>query len=163
MPFLKTKFPTYHAFASASLKEVYGDSLDKGQKFEANTLGTGIFWNEGNDDSGQPIFKFQALERLVQVAPAFGIAVTDVNGDGAPDLCFAQNFHSPQIETGHYDGGLGQVLINGGKRAFSSPPRRYQRRGACPGIAKPRRRPTSITTACRISSSPPITTPPPPC
>lgn len=122
MPFLKTKFPTYHAFASASLKEVYGDSLDKGQKFEANTLGTGIFWNEGNDDSGQPRFKFQALERLVQVAPAFGIVVTDVNGDGAPDLCLAQNFHSPQIETGHYDGGLGQVLINGGNRAFSALP-----------------------------------------
>ena len=122
MPFLKTKFPTYHAFASASLKEVYGDSLDKGLKLEANTLGTGIFWNEGNDAAGKPTFKFQPLERIVQVAPAFGIAVTDVNGDGAPDLCFAQNFHSPQIETGHYDGGLGQVLLNAGNRAFKALP-----------------------------------------
>ncbi|MDB6069754.1 MAG: repeat protein, partial [Verrucomicrobiales bacterium] len=122
MPFLKTKFPTYHAFASASLKEVYGDSLEKGQKFEANTLGTGIYWNEGNDANGDPQFRFQPLERIAQVAPAFGIAVSDVNGDGSPDLCFAQNFHSPQIETGHYDGGLGQVMINNGKRSFSPMP-----------------------------------------
>ena len=132
MPFLKTKFPTYHAFASASLKEVYGEALEKGQKFEANTLGTGIYWNEGNDPAGQPIFKFQALERLVQVAPVFGIAVSDINGDGQPDLCLAQNFHSPQIETGHYDGGLGQVLLNQGKRRFAALP------AGASGLALPR-------------------------
>ena len=118
MPFLKTKFPTYDLFAKASLDQVYGDKLKTADRFEANTLGTGIFWNEGNDAKGVPKFRYQALDRLAQVSPTFGIAVADFNSDGQPDLFLAQNFFGPQIETGHYDGGLGQLLLNRGKGVF---------------------------------------------
>ncbi|HEV7867227.1 MAG TPA: FG-GAP-like repeat-containing protein, partial [Chthoniobacteraceae bacterium] len=122
MPFIKDKFPTYHAFALASLVDVYGPALDKADKFEANTLGTGIFWNDGADAQGRPVFRYQALDRIAQVAPAFGISTSDVDGDGRADLLLAQNFHSPQIETGHYDGGLGQLLMNRGNRTFEPIP-----------------------------------------
>ena len=57
----------------------------------------------------------EQLGRIAQVAPSFGIAITDFNADGLPDLFLAQNFHSAQIETGHYDGGLSQILLNRGK------------------------------------------------
>ena len=122
MPFIKEKFPTYNAFALASLSDVYGSALEKAEKFEANTLGTGIFWNEGTGSDGQPVFKYQPLDRIAQVAPAFGTVAADVDGDGLTDLLLAQNFHSPQIETGHYDGGLGQLLLNRGKRHFEPVP-----------------------------------------
>jgi enediyne biosynthesis protein E4 len=104
MPKLKQKFPTYEQFAKATLTQVYGDKLDKALKLEANTLGSGVFVNDGGK------FTFQPFDRLAQVSPVFGIAVADFNGDGVTDVFLAQNFHSPQIETGHYDGGLGQLM-----------------------------------------------------
>jgi hypothetical protein len=116
MPFLKKKFPTYDTFAKATLDEVYGDKLKEADKFEANTLGSGIFFNEGSDANGVPKFRYMALERIAQIAPSFGLVVADFDGDGLNDLMLAQNFHSPQIETGRYDGGLGQLLLNQGKR-----------------------------------------------
>lgn len=122
MPFIKSKFPTYETFAKASLRDVYGDKLDKADKYEANTLGTGIFFNEGNDAAGMPKFRYEALDRLAQIAPTFGIVITDFSADGYPDLLLAQNFHSPQIETGRYDGGLGQLLLNDGKGHFTPVP-----------------------------------------
>ncbi len=115
MPGLKKLFPTFEKFAKATLEDVYGDTLKQAEKWQANTLGTGVFWNEGNDANGNPKFRYEALERIAQVAPSFGIAITDFNADGLPDLFLAQNFHSAQIETGHYDGGLSQILLNRGK------------------------------------------------
>ncbi len=116
MPFIKDKFKTYHAFASATLKEVYGTRLDTAEKFEANTLGTGIFWNDGG---ASPTFRYEALDRIVQVAPVFGLSVADFTLDGHLDLFAAQNFHSAQIETGHYDGGLGQLMLGDGGGKFT--------------------------------------------
>ncbi len=114
MPFIKQKFPTYETFAKATLQDVYGDKLDGADKFEANTLGTGIFWNDGGK------FRYTPLERLAQIAPSFGLAIADFDRDGRNDLVLAQNFHSPQIETGRYDGGVGQLLRNAGKGEFTA-------------------------------------------
>ena len=116
MPFLKQKFPSYETFAKATLTEVYGDKLKEAERREANTLGSGIFWNDGGR------FRYEAFERLVQAAPVFGMAVADFDGDGRPDLFLAQNFHSPQIETGRYDGGVGQLLLGRGGRKWEAVP-----------------------------------------
>lgn len=111
MPLLKTKLKTFHNFASASLEALY--PLEQGTRWEANTLQSGILINGGN---GQ--FSFQPLPRLAQIAPAFGVILTDIDGDGALDCVLAQNSYSPQRETGHMDGGLSLLLKGDGRGQF---------------------------------------------
>ena len=111
MPLLKTKLKTFHNFASASLEALY--PIEQGTRWEANTLQSGILINGGN---GQ--FSFQPLPRLAQIAPAFGVILTDIDGDGALDCVLAQNSYSPQRETGHMDGGLSLLLKGDGRGQF---------------------------------------------
>ena len=115
MPFLREKFPTFHKFASASLNDIYSDAkLSSAVHLTATTLDTGIFWNDGAR------FTFAPLPRLAQLAPVFCIAVLDANADGHLDLVLAQNFHGPQRETGHMDGGLSVLLTGDGTRHFTA-------------------------------------------
>jgi hypothetical protein len=119
MPFLKTKFPTYHAFASATLQEVYTpEKLEKARKYSATELDSGVYLNLGPGNAGDPQFEFVPFDRIAQVAPSFGLAVSDFNADGHADIFLAQNFLNAQIETGHYDGGLGQLMLGDGKGRF---------------------------------------------
>ena len=114
MPFLKNKTPKFHDFASATLSELYEESLEKAQRFEANTLASGVLINDGRGR-----FEFRELPGLAQAAPVFGIAVSDFDADGNPDLFLAQNSHAPQVETGHMDGGVGVLLLGSGDGRFS--------------------------------------------
>lgn len=118
MPFLKTKFPTFHDFASSNLKQIYSpDKLKSAQTFQANTLASVIMLNDGNAR-----FTVKPLPRITQISTARGIIVTDVNHDAKPDIVLAQNFFGPEPETGHNDGGVGQILINTGQANFSPLP-----------------------------------------
>ena len=114
MPFLKQKFPTFHAFGSASLQELYTqERLNRAQQFKANTLETGVLWNEGEFQ-----FHFEPLPALAQVAPSMSAQVADLDADGHLDIALAQNFYGPQRETGHMDGGVGLVLLGKQKGRF---------------------------------------------
>lgn len=113
MPHLKDRFPTFHSFAQSSLQEIYSETkLNQAEHYTANTLDTGVFWNDGGK------FTFRPLPRIAQASPVFGIAVMDVNSDGRMDLVLAQNFFQPQNETGRFDTGLGQLLLNQGGQDF---------------------------------------------
>ena len=114
MPFVRDKFPTYHAFASATLTEIYSDqALDTAKRFEANTLSTSLLINDG-----QGKFTVKPLPELAQIAPGFGVVATEVNGDGNADLYLVQNFFTPQRETGKMAGGLSVLLLGDGKGNF---------------------------------------------
>ncbi|WP_404423820.1 FG-GAP-like repeat-containing protein [Nibricoccus sp. IMCC34717] len=115
MPSLRTKFPTYHAFGSALLPEIYSNEKLAGAfKVSATELATGVFLNDGKGH-----FKFSALPRLAQTAPVFGIAVQDFDGDGHLDLFLAQNFNGPQVETGRYNGSMSLLAKGDGKGGFT--------------------------------------------
>ena len=119
MPFLQSKFPKFHDFASATLEKIYSpEKLAGARRFEAVTLESGIFWND--TPAGGPVrLAFQSLPRFAQVAPVFGAVATDANSDGHADLVLAQNFYHPQRETGRMAGGVGAVLLGDGKRGFT--------------------------------------------
>ena len=118
MPGLREKFPSFQSFASAALADIY----DKGQlgqavKLSANTLSSGTLINISKPGA-PPHFEFRPLPRLAQVSPVFGLAFTEVNGDGLPDLYLVQNFFGPQRETGRMNGGVSLLLLNRGAGSF---------------------------------------------
>ncbi len=107
MPHLSAKFPSYRAFASASLEDIYEDHcLESADHWVANELASGVLRNDG---SGK--FQFEPLPRIAQISPGFSVAVSEFNGDPYPDVYLVQNSFSPQIETGRHDGGLSQLLV----------------------------------------------------
>jgi hypothetical protein len=110
MPEIRKRLPTSRAFASASLKDIYGERLDRALRLECHTLDSGVFLNDG-----RACFAFQPLPREAQISPGFGISLADVNGDGHGDCLVTQNFSSPQIETGRMNSGVGQLLLGNGQ------------------------------------------------
>jgi hypothetical protein len=100
MPFLAAKFPTYDAFASSLLRDIYpSQKLTTCAQLEATTLASCLLRNDG---AGR--FTVEALPRRAQLAPLFGmVALGDL-------LVAAQNSYAPEPETGRHDGGTGLVL-----------------------------------------------------
>ena len=146
MPSLANRITTYRDFALASLDQIYTPQcLEKAQKCVATTLESGVLLNDGKGR-----FKFQSLPLAAQDVPGFGAILTHLNADGIPDLVVAQNFYSPQIETGRYSGGLGMALVGKGDGSFAPIPPRDSGI-VIPGDAKMRSHWISTATAARSS------------
>lgn len=115
MPFLRSKFSTYHAFASASLQDIYTqEKLGASLRLEVTTVASGLLLNDGKGR-----FEFRELPRMAQMSPARAMVFFDANADAKLDLFMAQNFFSPQRETGRMDGGLGLLMLGDGKGGFT--------------------------------------------
>ena len=116
IPSLANKFTTFHAFASAGLREIYAPArLQAAQRLVINELASGLLIN---DSKGR--FTFRPFPRLAQTSAVFGLAFGDFDADGHQDLSLAQNFHSPQPETGRFAGGLGLLLRGSGDGTFTT-------------------------------------------
>ncbi|MCU0862484.1 MAG: FG-GAP-like repeat-containing protein [Planctomycetes bacterium] len=117
MPFVREKFPTYDAFARANLAQIYGDDrLSMSYALVCNELQHIVFDNRGDRFVAMP------LPSRAQLSPVFGIGIADFDGDGLQDLVLAQNFFSPEPETGRFDGGLGVLLRGRGGLQFEAVP-----------------------------------------
>lgn len=122
MPHLRKTFTTFKKFAGSALTDIYQpEKLKDSMKLEASVLETGVFLNE-TLKGGPPKFTFKPLPRIAQIAPSFGVIVTDANHDGICDIYLAQNFHSPQVETGRMSGGVSQLLLGKGDGSFEPVP-----------------------------------------
>jgi hypothetical protein len=74
-----------------------------------------VFLNRGGRFEARP------LPVPAQLAPAFGVAVADFDGDGKEDLFLSQNFFDVEPETSRYDAGLGLWLRGDGEGGFTVP------------------------------------------
>jgi hypothetical protein len=115
-PWLTRKFPTYKAFANASLADIFGaEKLAAMQKFVATELQSGVFTQQADGT-----FRFAPLPRAAQIAPVNAIVARDVDGDGKLDLVCVGNDFGPEPTTGRFDGGLGVVLKGDGQGNFTA-------------------------------------------
>ncbi|HEY3391104.1 MAG TPA: FG-GAP-like repeat-containing protein [Lacipirellulaceae bacterium] len=109
MPQLWQNFPTYRAYAAATLPEIFGaETLRNSQRMAATEFRTGLLVNRSTP--GRLRFEWQPLPDIVQISPGFGIAVTDFSGDGYSDAAIAQNLVTREPETGLWRGGVGQLV-----------------------------------------------------
>jgi hypothetical protein len=116
LPFLSERVVTYEAYANASVEEIFGEKLKQMVMVEANTLETTAFFNRG----GQ--FEPVALPVEAQLAPAFGVTVGDLDGDGHEDVFLSQNFFAVNPDSWRNDAGRGLWLKGDGKGGLSAVP-----------------------------------------
>ena len=115
MPFIKDKFPTYEAFATSSLEEIYSkEKLDRSLHYRATEFHSGIVYNNGKDG-----FSFKPLPAQAQFSFINDFEVLDINKDGLPDIIAVGNRYNTEVETTRYDAHVGLVLLQNADGTFS--------------------------------------------
>ncbi|MBK8956289.1 MAG: VCBS repeat-containing protein [Saprospiraceae bacterium] len=108
VPSIAQKFPNYNSFAEASLKDIYGEGLDKGLAYKAHLFESVLLINEGGK------FTVTPLPAECQFSTIQGILVEDFDADGVQDVVVAGNMFNAEIETTRADASVG-VFYKGGK------------------------------------------------
>jgi hypothetical protein len=116
VPWISERFVTHEAFSQAGVAELLGERARTAKVLQAAWLETTLFLNRGNH------FEARALPMEAQFAPAFGIAVADIEGDGNEDIFLSQNFFAVDGDTPRYDAGRGLWLVGNGKGGFEPVP-----------------------------------------
>jgi hypothetical protein len=116
IPGIKEKFENYHAFASASLEEIYTpEKLNEASHFQATTFASSFIRNNG--EAG---FEVIPLPVEAQFSSVFGMVAHDFDMDGNLDLLLTGNFYAPEVETGRQDAGTGVLLKGDGQGGFAN-------------------------------------------
>ncbi len=114
LPFLREKFPTQMAYATASVAEILGEKMARVLELRANTLASMVFFNRGDHFEAVP------LPPEAQWAPVFAVAVADMDGDAREDVFLSQNYFALQPEMPQLDAGRGLWLRGDGKGNLSA-------------------------------------------
>ncbi|MEO6189658.1 MAG: FG-GAP-like repeat-containing protein [Saprospiraceae bacterium] len=104
VPNIATKFPDYNSYANATIKDIYGEELEKGVKYKVNTFESVVFKNENGK------FIMSPLAKLAQFSTIQGIISKDFDGDGIDDLAIAGNMFGSEIETTRADASVGLIM-----------------------------------------------------
>ncbi|HEY5228072.1 MAG TPA: VCBS repeat-containing protein, partial [Opitutaceae bacterium] len=117
-PWITKKFPTYEAYAKATVADIFpADHLVSVRRYAATELASGVYHQL---DDGT--FEFRPLPSIAQVSPINGIVVRDFDGDGIPDVYCVGNNYGPEPSTGRFDGGVGVLLKGDGKGGLTPIP-----------------------------------------
>lgn len=112
---MKERFPNYASYAKAEMKNIFTAEEMKG----ALQLSTNNFYSCWIENKGNMNFVIHPLPAEAQLAPVYGITVSDFNNDGNIDIMLNGNEFSMAPMLGPYDALNGLVLQGDGKGNFS--------------------------------------------
>jgi hypothetical protein len=115
LPYLKKNFLKYNDYGGKTIEQVFTqEELNHAQKLTVQQTKSCVFYNDGKGN-----FKMEALPQIAQIAPVFGILVTDLNGDGIKDIFLGGNFYGLKPEVGRYDASYGITLLGDAQHRFN--------------------------------------------
>ena len=117
MPSLEKTFETYDKFSKASVREIYGESLDGALIIKVKTFASAFIENLGDSR-----FKFKPLPSLAQTSSTNSILINDFDSDGIKDILLAGNLYQTEIELPRHDAGTGLLLKGNGEGDFDAMP-----------------------------------------
>jgi len=120
VPSLRKKFIQYHAYADATITDLFTPEQLKDAGFlRAEIMKTIFLENRGKNG-----FVLKELPREAQYAPVYAMAAEDINHDGKMDVILTGNNSWTRIKFGRYRANHGVVLLGDGNNNFSYVPQR---------------------------------------
>jgi enediyne biosynthesis protein E4 len=113
LPFLYEHYRSFRQFSETTVTQMLGEYLVKARESTATTLASTIFYNDW------PILRPVPLPRPAQLAPAFAVAVLDLDGNGHEDIFLSQNFFATRLELPRLDAGRSLWLRADGPERWS--------------------------------------------
>jgi len=114
VPTLKKKFPDYTSYATATISKILSpQQKSRAYSVKVFELASSILINQGNGK-----FKLVPLPALAQVAPIYGILISDFDKDGNLDVVVSGNDYGTEVGIGRYDASKGLYLKGTGKGSF---------------------------------------------
>ncbi len=105
IPSLIRAYPTYESYAGQSVHDVFSEEqLRNAIHHRVVQLQSVVGWNDG-----QGRFRIEPLPFEAQLAPMYGIEVTDIDADGKPEILMGGNLYETKPEVGRYDASYGVV------------------------------------------------------
>ena len=119
VPSLKKKFPDYASYAQATINEVLTPQ-EKSSSYGAKVFefASSILINQGDGK-----FELKPLPMWAQIAPIYGIVISDFDYDGNLDVLVSGNDHGTEVGIGRYDASKGMLLKGTGTGDFTPMPR----------------------------------------
>ena len=106
VPVIQERFPTYEAFADATLEDIYGEEqLEGALQYHIDTFASG--WLEKTDDG---TFTWHPFPNEGQLSSINAIAPLSTKEEQTPRFLAAGNLYSSEVETPRSDAGYGLVL-----------------------------------------------------
>tara|TARA_R100001143_G_scaffold63591_1_gene73053 strand:- start:82396 stop:85773 length:3378 start_codon:yes stop_codon:yes gene_type:complete len=116
IPHLREKYPDYASYAGQSIDQIFSEEeLSETLELTAEMLSSVVIWNQ---EDGMQIEK---LPPRTQMAPMYGIALHDLNGNGLPEVIMGGNLYDVKPQSGPYDASHGVALTyrEGGLHSLS--------------------------------------------
>lgn len=118
---MKLRFPAYKDYAAITFDQLLNvKDLEGASKKKVVILESIFIENKGNGT-----FSYQKLPPKAQIAPVYGIAVMDVNGDAYPDALLVGNRRDAETLSGYLDGSIGTLLLGSENKGFAVVNQKY--------------------------------------